>query len=72
MMHYLLFRIFKELLYGLARMFGLFHHGMIMTAIVFAVIGAFAYKLFYRRQLIKQIQSQLYYCIKQITIELLK
>lgn len=50
MMHYLLFRIFKELLYGLARTFGLFHHGMIMTAIVIAVIGAFAYKLFYRRQ----------------------
>lgn len=49
MMHYLLFRIFKELLYGLARTFGLFHHGMIMTAIVIAVIGAFAYKLFYRR-----------------------
>ena len=49
MIHYILFRIFKELLYSGARMIGLFHHGVIMKVVVIAIIGAFAYKLFYRR-----------------------
>lgn len=48
MIHYLLFRVFKELLYAGARMMGLFHHGILVTTIIIAVIGGFAYKLFYR------------------------
>lgn len=48
MLHYMMFRFFKELLYKLAGILGLFHHGLIVQALLCAIIGGVAYKIFYR------------------------
>lgn len=49
MFKYMMFKITKELMYNGARHLGLMH-GAIMSAIVVAIIGGVAYKLFYHRK----------------------